>query len=86
MYYKWLFIKVIFFEKKTLRNDRTWSKNICWPFPCPKIRQPYMDPHREHCSSKSTPQTPEKWIFDTCTCTSTFKTNQCPLVKLLAKN
>lgn len=24
-----------------------------------------MDPHREHCSSKSTPQTPEKWLFDT---------------------
>lgn len=24
-----------------------------------------MDHHREHWSSKSTPQTPEKWLFDT---------------------
>lgn len=37
----------------------------CLPFLCPEIRRPYMDHHREHWSSKSTPQTPEKWLFDT---------------------
>lgn len=32
----------------------------CLPFLCREIRQPYMDHHRKHWSSKSTPQTPNK--------------------------
>lgn len=41
-------------------SNQNLVQENCLPFLCPEIRRPYMDHHREHCSSKSTPQTPDK--------------------------